>query len=821
MTVTDTSYTPDEYNGNGSTTNFPITFKYLDDSHVVVKKIDTSTTPDTVTTLVSGNHYNITGGEVVTTGGNTLVSGETLWIGRTTPQTQATDFKNLSSFDAEDVETALDKTILVLQENITSVERTLRTQDTESSIGELPLVEGRASKYMAFDQSGDPTAISLQTRDSDGARYYADPTETDQGAAGSGGSILDLINDIGSGYGTIVLLNSGLGGTTSYTLDTSISLSTNNKIFIEMEPGATFARTTGDETFTFFSPDHLVVPPRQQVTAVDMLVFTNPGTVYPDWWGAVGDDSTDCTNGLQYAFDAGTVTHILDGVYDTGALTISNSGRRVEGTGTIKVSDSTNDHAITITGDNVVIDGITLDGNRANNTAGNGIYSVGADNVSVLNCVIHDVEDIGVVLKGGNDFKVHNNVIYDCAFQHILSNAEDEAMTNVSITDNRIYVSAFGINTDNGGIGTNASSNSITRVTIAGNIVDFPVSTSAPVNQVLITTYGNVSHYVISNNIVSGGRIGISNGGAHDGVCEGNTVDQPYQIGIEVATGGAYETDYVSVKGNVVVGSDSGGTEYTKGIALTSSAASSHVKHLSVKGNVVRDCFLPIQVSETSSGSVEDVSVNDNHVTMCSTNGRIDITEVEDLTVRGNHIDLNGETTSNGIRLNDCDNFQIEGNYIFNAIAGTYGILVAGTSIDITHGSIKNNSFEGSGGTAVALTGYIRYTGDTNTVDITGPLEIKDNLGASVLTAASGDGNPSIAYNQTDFFLSGSSTVTDLIHDYVGAKVTIRSTGTPTIQDNASLVLAGGTNYAMTSGDTLVLQCFSSGVWTEISRSVN
>jgi len=155
MTVESTSYSPDSYSGNGSTTSFTITFDYLDDDHVVVKLIDTTVTPNTVTTLTSGTHYNITGGAVVTTAGNTPATGETLWIGRTTPGTQATDFKNLSTFDAEDVEDALDKTILLLQEKSEETSRSLRFKET-SGYSDVE-IDGTlsANKYLKVNSDGD------------------------------------------------------------------------------------------------------------------------------------------------------------------------------------------------------------------------------------------------------------------------------------------------------------------------------------------------------------------------------------------------------------------------------------------------------------------------------------------------------------------------------------------------------------------------------------------------------------------------------------------------------------------------------------------
>lgn len=317
MTVDGTSYSAITYNGNASRTDFPITWEYLEDSHVVVKKIDTTTTPYTITTLTDGSDYNITGGSVVTT--FTPTADENIWIGRSTPSDQQTDFRNLSILDAEDIEDALDKTMLVLQENEDISDYYLRVAETDTQPGELPIASARANKYLAFDAVGEVTAINPTARpDIDGGKYYADAGEADQGANGDGESILDLIGDIGSGHGTIVLQNGGATGTTTYTLDTTIDLSANKKIYFEFEPGAVLARTTGDEEFKVYSPDHIIASPAQTITAIDMIEFTDGGVVYPEWWGAVGDGSTDDYTAIQAA---------VNSISDTGTGTVAFANR--------------------------------------------------------------------------------------------------------------------------------------------------------------------------------------------------------------------------------------------------------------------------------------------------------------------------------------------------------------------------------------------------------------------------------------------------------------------------------------------------------------
>jgi hypothetical protein len=63
-------------------------------------------------------------------------------------------------------------------------------------------------------------------------------------------------------------------------------------------------------------------------------VVIGPGAVkevYPQWWGAVGDDATDCTAALQAAFDTGMKVVLPTGTYQHTDLAIKASGFRLEG----------------------------------------------------------------------------------------------------------------------------------------------------------------------------------------------------------------------------------------------------------------------------------------------------------------------------------------------------------------------------------------------------------------------------------------------------------------------------------------------------------
>jgi hypothetical protein len=151
--------------------------------------------------------------------------------------------------------------------------------------------------------------------------YYPDPDESDQGAtaSGSGDTIYDILDTIGtSEFCKIVLRHNGDANTTDYTFDTSLDATNYTKAFFEVQPGARLVRTTGDEYLTLPTPGHLIAAQSQPVTAVDILRFDGSGTVYPEWWGAVHDGTTDDGAEIRNAVSAvsaGSTIAFLNGTY--------------------------------------------------------------------------------------------------------------------------------------------------------------------------------------------------------------------------------------------------------------------------------------------------------------------------------------------------------------------------------------------------------------------------------------------------------------------------------------------------------------------------
>lgn len=169
------------------------------------------------------------------------------------------------------------------------------------------------------------------------ASYVVDLTESDQGANTAVGNktLKDWLDTIGTTRrATLYVIPNGVADTTACTFDTSLDMTNYPNIVLFIGDGVMFDRTTGDEVVTFYSRDNLIIHDRQQLTDVNMLAFAKKGTVSAHMWGALGDDSTDCTNAFTWALATGMDVKALDGTFlYQGGLGIDFDGQKFFGLG--------------------------------------------------------------------------------------------------------------------------------------------------------------------------------------------------------------------------------------------------------------------------------------------------------------------------------------------------------------------------------------------------------------------------------------------------------------------------------------------------------
>lgn len=124
MTVS-TIYEPVVYEGNGSTTSFPITFNYLgvvNNVKVSIRNVETGV----LTVKAYSTHYTISGSNVVFNSGNKPQTGENVIIELYINLLQESDYVENGRLSAETLERDLDKLTLGTQMLADSVDRTLR-----------------------------------------------------------------------------------------------------------------------------------------------------------------------------------------------------------------------------------------------------------------------------------------------------------------------------------------------------------------------------------------------------------------------------------------------------------------------------------------------------------------------------------------------------------------------------------------------------------------------------------------------------------------------------------------------------------------------
>ncbi len=151
-----------KYTCNGSVTAFPFTFGVGAASEVQV--ILTGPT-GAETTLAEATNYNVSctnndcssGGTVTTVA--VYAIGNTITILRNVPLTQEADFTEGMPTLYESFETGLDKLTRIAQQQQETLNRSVVVPKSESTSGmTIPAAATRASKYLAFDASGNPIA---------------------------------------------------------------------------------------------------------------------------------------------------------------------------------------------------------------------------------------------------------------------------------------------------------------------------------------------------------------------------------------------------------------------------------------------------------------------------------------------------------------------------------------------------------------------------------------------------------------------------------------------------------------------------------------
>ena len=146
--------------GAGAVLAIPYTFPTTasGDLTVIQRVISTGVETELTETTNYTATYSETGGTVTTV--VAVANTDQVHVIRNTPMTQSLDLETGGSFNAENIENALDKNTKLSIENSDALERTLIFPATDplSSFANMPNSIDRASKNLTFDATGKPTA---------------------------------------------------------------------------------------------------------------------------------------------------------------------------------------------------------------------------------------------------------------------------------------------------------------------------------------------------------------------------------------------------------------------------------------------------------------------------------------------------------------------------------------------------------------------------------------------------------------------------------------------------------------------------------------
>jgi hypothetical protein len=156
-----------DYIGTGALAAYAFGFKIFAATDLLVTKADTAGVETTLVyttdfTIPAADINNPNGGTITLVAGNlTLNYLLTLRFKRTTQQ--SADLRNQGAFNLETIEDTFDQSVRMVQQIEDMVNRSLHLPETEVGTAAkttLPSATDRASKFLAFDASGNPIASS-------------------------------------------------------------------------------------------------------------------------------------------------------------------------------------------------------------------------------------------------------------------------------------------------------------------------------------------------------------------------------------------------------------------------------------------------------------------------------------------------------------------------------------------------------------------------------------------------------------------------------------------------------------------------------------
>lgn len=505
------------------------------------------------------------------------------------------------------------------------------------------------------------------------------------------------------------------------------------------------------------------------------------GLVSVKTYGAVGDDATDDTDAIQDALDASMEgAYIPYGTYRVSGLSLT--GKRLAGSGTLKLDDGTNGPILTL-GDGASIETLSLDGNKANQSAGHSLIDI-----SGKNCRVSRLEITGALQRG---IRIMQDAI------------------NARIEGNHL--------TGNGASGVSSNTGIEVRgsyATVVGNTIDDHYTTG---HAIRVGRFTSDTDQYTDNVLIAGNNISNVNGtggGAVGIICE---LDARY-VTIVSNVVSAYEqamkannSSHITISNNLI--------ENCGDIATVLNFV--NATHVIFTNNIVRDCaagpFMGAHVVcshnilENLGGTGPVIRVlgpqaiiADNILDSCqSPYAQIQIGPSSGIgdgyTISGNLIeDPSGPTTHYGIMGERCERVNVVNNQILGAL--TTGIRFISTADKYV---VEGNQIP-SATTPIDVTS----TGTTRRIANNTLPMLPSVVASSTLNHL----------GHTVVQVTGSSTINSIAALAPGTVLTVLFTGSPTVTDGSNLKLAS--SFEASADDVLRLICDGTD-WYEVCRSSN
>ena len=428
-------------------------------------------------------------------------------------------------------------------------------------------------------------------------------------------------------------------------------------------------------------------------------------------YGAVADNATNSISAIQAAINGNEIVYLPEGIYLTTTTLSIPAGKTLFGPGTIHYTGA--GQAISVTGDNVTIDGITIYGDYGGIflNGSTGIYCnqttfsptldiVTTFNLSIKNVTIYNFGSNAIRGDWWSTFTIFNCDISNCGQHGILITSPRYG----KISNNTIYNITPG--QTNSGYGISLSRNSSVLV---NGVPTSLTTTQAPVP----------FDCFISNNVISSiiNYVAIDLHSGNNITIIGNTI-QACQMGINIehATNGANlaTCDNITITGNNIYGdfgNKPGFAWFSAAIYIDAQSGAGEIAgNISITGNSFHN-----HGADTSSPFS---GANSGVIYLKAVRG-VNITGNTFQTPRGRCVSIYENAT----------NVTISGNSVDN-LAANDGIQVA---FDLTDGTgqatINNNTIYATSGYAVGSTAINTGKGIKVGADnlLTGGIEMGDS----------------------------------------------------------------------------------------------